>query len=292
MALLGGPKPPERVSDEWAGRVVFVTGLARGQGRCHALKFASLGADIGGVDICRSIDSVPYPLASREDLDDTAAAIRGLGRRAVVTVGDVRQREDLASAVSKVVEQLGRIDVVVANAGIFSVADTAEMSSSTWTDVIETNLGGVFNTVQACLPTMIAGGRGGSIIVTSSIGGLQGLLGCAHYVASKHGVIGLMRALANELGQYSIRVNAVCPTNVDTIMIQNEANYRTFRPDLECPVEADIIEPARAMHLLPIPWVDPEDVAAAVSWLASDAARFVTGTAFPIDAGATAKVQN
>ncbi len=277
---------------EWSGKVAFVTGVARGQGRSHALEFARRGADVGGLDLCAPIATVPYELASPAELKQTAEEIRSLGGRAVLEVGDVRDPARVRAVVARVLDSFGHIDVVVTNAGVFSVGDPLTLSPETWRDVLDVNLTGVWNTVQACLPAMVEGGRGGSIVMTSSIGGVQGLLECPHYVASKHGVIGLMRALANELARYRIRVNAVCPTNVNTPMIQNPANYRTFRPDLEEPRSEDIVDVATAMHLLDVPWVEPEDVTAAVVWLASDAARYLTGVALPVDAGLLEKVQN
>ena len=277
---------------EWSGKVVFVTGVARGQGRSHALEFARRGADVGGLDLCAPIATVPYDLARPAELEQTAEEIRSLGGRAVLEVGDVRDPARVRAVVARVLDSFGQIDVVVTNAGVFSVGDPLTLSPETWRDVLDVNLTGVWNTVQACLPAMVEGGRGGSIVMTSSIGGVQGLLECPHYVASKHGVIGLMRALANELARYRIRVNAVCPTNVNTPMIQNPANYRTFRPDLEEPRREDIVDVASAMHLLDVPWVEPEDVTAAVVWLASDAARYLTGVALPVDAGLLEKVQN
>jgi (+)-trans-carveol dehydrogenase len=277
---------------EWSGKVVFVTGVARGQGRSHALEFARRGADVGGLDLCAPIATVPYALADPSDLKQTAEEIRSLGGRAVLEAGDVRDPARVRAVVARVLDSFGQIDVVVTNAGVFSVGDPLTLPPETWRDVLDVNLTGVWNTVQACLPAMVEGGRGGSIVMTSSIGGVQGLLQCPHYVASKHGVIGLMRALANELAPYRIRVNAVCPTNVNTPMIQNPANYRTFRPDLEDPRSEDIVDVARAMHLLDVPWVEPEDVTAAVVWLASDAARYLTGVALPVDAGLLEKVQN
>jgi (+)-trans-carveol dehydrogenase len=277
---------------EWSGKVVFVTGVARGQGRSHALEFARRGADVGGLDLCAPIATVPYALAAPEDLKQTEEEIRSLGGRAVLEVGDVRDPARVRAVVARVLDSFGQIDVVVTNAGVFSVGDPLTLSPETWRDVLDVNLTGVWSTVQACLPAMVEGGRGGSIVMTSSIGGVQGLLECPHYVASKHGVIGLMRALANELARYRIRVNAVCPTNVNTPMIQNPANYRTFRPDLEEPRSEDIVDVATAMHLLDVPWVEPEDVTAAVVWLASDAARYLTGVALPVDAGLLEKVQN
>lgn len=278
---------------EWSGKVAFITGVARGQGRSHALEFARRGADIGGLDICGPIATVPYDLATPSDLEQTAQDIKALDRRAILETADVRDAAAVRAVVGKVLDTLGRIDVVLTNAGVFSVAEhLTTLSAETWQDVLDVNLTGVWNTVQACLPSMIDSGNGGSIVMTSSIGGLQGLLQCPHYVASKHGVIGLTRALANELGPYGIRVNAVCPTNVNTPMIQNPANYRTFRPDLSDPGREDIIDVAASTHILNVPWVEPEDVTAAAVWLASDAARYLTGVALPVDAGLLEKVQN
>jgi (+)-trans-carveol dehydrogenase len=277
---------------EWSGKVAFITGVARGQGRSHALEFARRGGDIGGLDICLPIATVPYELASPADLHQTKRDIEALESRAVMEVADVRDAAAVRAVVAKVLDAFGRIDVVLTNAGVFSVGDPLTLTAGAWQDLLDVNLTGVWNTVQACLPAMVESGNGGSIVMTSSIGGVQGLLECPHYVASKHGVIGLMRSLANELARYRIRVNAICPTNVNTPMIQNPANYRTFRPDLPEPQREDIIDVATSMHLLNVPWVEPEDVTAAAIWLASDAARFLTGVALPVDAGLLEKVQN
>jgi len=282
----------DREGNDFAGKVVFITGVGRGQGRSHALAFARRGADVGGVDICAPIETVPYAMANEGDLQETRQSLLDVGARTVLEVADVRDREGLQRAVTKVIDELGRIDVVVANAGIFSVGNAFEISPQAWLDVLDVNLTGAWNTVQTCLPALVASGEGSSIVLTSSIGGVQGLLGCPHYVASKHGVIGLMQSLANELGVFGIRVNAVCPTNVNTPMIQNEANYRTFRPDLESPTEEEVAEVARKMHILDVPWIESEEVSAAVTWLASLAAKSVTGVALPIDAGLLTKVAN
>lgn len=282
----------DREGDDFTGKVVFITGVGRGQGRSHALAFARRGADIGGVDICAPIKTVPYAMATEKDLQETMQGLLDVGVRTVLEIADVRDRVGLQRAANKVIDELGRIDVVVANAGIFSVGNAFELSSQAWLDVLDVNLTGAWNTVQACLPALVASGEGASIVLTSSIGGVQGLLGCPHYVASKHGVIGLMRSLANELGEFGIRVNAVCPTNVNTPMIQNEANFRTFRPDLESPTAEQVAEVARKMHILDVPWIESEEVSAAVTWLASSAAKSVTGVALPIDAGLLTKVAN
>lgn len=270
--------------------VVFISGIARGQGRSHAVRFAQLGAPVAGVDLCADVSSVPYGLATERELEITKEELVSVaGTRVFVEKADVRDRCELKGVVERVESQLGPIGVVLANAGIFSVSEAVNLAPELWSDVIDINLTGAWNTVQACLPGMVARHRG-SIVFTSSIGGLQGLRHCCHYVASKHGVIGLMRALANELGPEGIRVNAVCPTNVDTQMIHNDTNYSLFRPDLASPVREDIIDKASLMHLLPVPWVDPGDVTNAIIWLCSPEARYVTGITLPVDAGATAIV--
>jgi (+)-trans-carveol dehydrogenase len=282
----------DSIEQDFAGKVVFITGVGRGQGRSHALAFARRGADVAGIDICAPIMTVPYDMATEDDLRETRERVGEIGVRTVLEVADVRDRQGLQSAASKVLDELGRIDVVVANAGIFSVGDAFELTPQAWQDVLDVNLTGAWNTVQSCLPALVASGSESSIILTSSIGGVQGLLGCPHYVASKHGLLGLMRSLANELGAFGIRVNAVCPTNVNTPMIQNEANYRTFRPDLESPTEEQVAEMARKMHILDVPWIEAEEVSDAVTWLASSAAKSITGVALPIDAGLLTKVAN
>ena len=188
------------------------------------------------------------------------------------------------------VEQLGRLDIIVANAGIGNGGVTLDKTSELdWTDTIDVNLSGVWKTVKAGVPHILAGGRGGSIILTSSVGGLKAYPHTGHYVAAKHGVVGLMRAFAVELGQHNIRVNSVHPTNVNTPMFMNDVSMRLFRPDLENPGPDDMAVVAQMMHMMPIGWVEPEDISNAVLFLASDEARYVTGVTLPIDAGCCLK---
>jgi (+)-trans-carveol dehydrogenase len=272
-----------------AGKVALITGAARGQGRSHALRLAKEGADIIALDICRQIESVPYPLSTPEDLEETARQVKELGQSVVTREVDVRDGEALIAAVNDGVAQLGGLDIVIANAGILSVGASFELSEQTWSQVIDINLSGVWRTTKAAVPHLIAGGKGGSIVLTSSIAGLIGQPGIGHYVAAKHGVVGLMKTLALELAPLNIRVNSIHPTNVDTGMIMNEATYRVFLPDDPHPTREKFAVPAGEMNALPVPWIEPGDVSNAVLFLASDEARYITGISLPIDAGAAIK---
>jgi (+)-trans-carveol dehydrogenase len=272
------------------GKVAFITGAARGQGRAHAVRLAQEGADIIAVDICKQIDSVLVPLSTPEDLAETADLVKGHDRRIYAAEVDVRDYSALKAAVDTGVEQLGRLDIIVANAGIGNGGQTLDKTSEKdWTDMIDVNLGGVWKTVKAGVPHILAGGRGGSIILTSSVGGLKAYPHTGHYVAAKHGVVGLMRTFAVELGQHMIRVNSVHPTNVNTPLFMNEPTMKLFRPDLENPGPDDLKAIAQMMHTLPVGWVEPEDIANAVLFFASDESRYVTGVTLPIDAGSCLK---
>ncbi|MDV7088940.1 mycofactocin-coupled SDR family oxidoreductase [Rhodococcus opacus] len=272
------------------GKVAFITGAARGQGRAHAIRLAEEGADIIAIDVCEDQPDVPYPGATEVDLEQTVKAVEALDRRIVATKADVRDFDALKAAVDNGVDQLGRLDIVVANAGIQSNPHRGEeISEEGWTDMIDVNLSGVWRTCKAAIPHIRAGGRGGSIVMTSSTGGLKAFGNVGHYVAAKHGVVGLARTFAVELAPEWIRVNTVHPTAVPTDLLLNDAYFRLFRPDLENPGRDDMIPPAQALNALPIPWVEPIDIANAVLWLASDEARYVTGIALPVDAGLLAK---
>jgi (+)-trans-carveol dehydrogenase len=273
------------------GKVAFITGAARGQGRAHAVRLASEGADIIAVDICKKIDTVDLIEASTpEDLAETADLVKGHNRRIYTAEVDVRDYDALKAAVDAGVEQLGRLDIIVANAGIGNGGQTLDKTSEAdWTAMIDVNLGGVWKTVKAGVPHILEGGRGGSIILTSSVGGLKAYPHTGHYVAAKHGVVGLMRTFAVELGAQNIRVNSVHPTNVNTPLFMNEPTMRLFRPDLENPGPDDMKVVGQMMHTLPIGWVEPEDIANAVLFLASDEARYVTGVTLPVDGGSCLK---
>lgn len=272
------------------GKVAFITGAARGQGRAHAVRLAQEGADIIAVDICKQIDSVRIPLSTPEDLAETADMVKNLDRRIYTAEVDTRDFEALKAAVDAGVEQLGRLDIIVANAGIGNGGQTLDKTSEgDWEDMIDVNLGGVWKTVKAGVPHILAGERGGSIILTSSVGGLKAYPHTGHYVAAKHGVVGLMRTFAVELGAQNIRVNSVHPTNVNTPLFMNEGTMKLFRPDLENPGPDDMKVVGEFMHTLPIGWVEPEDIANAVLFLASDEARFITGVTLPVDGGSCLK---
>ena len=269
------------------GKVAFITGAGRGQGRSHALRLADEGADIIALDICAdAVETVSYGLATRADLEETVALIEAKGRRALAGEADVRDLGQVQKVVDEGLGQFGRIDVICANAGIGSWSVSYEMSAQVWKDMIDINLTGVFNTVRAALPSMVERGEGGSVVLTSSTAGLIGYQHTAHYTAAKHGVIGLMKVLAQEVGPLGIRVNAICPTSVNTPLVINDAAFELFAPDVANPGPDDVREPFAALNILPdVPWIEPSDVSEAVAWLCSDAARYVHGIALPIDAG-------
>ncbi len=269
------------------GKVAFVTGAARGQGRSHARRLAEEGADIIAIDACATQDWLTYPLATEADLAQTVKEVEALDRRIIARRADVRDLAAVRAVLDEGVAALGgRLDIVCANAAIISQpAPTWEIDVGQWRELIDVTLTGVFVTVKAAIPHMIAAGNGGSIALTSSGAALISGGGLADYKAAKAGVLSLTRTLACELAEHLIRVNAICPTAVDTPMIQNEALYRSFRPDLDNPGREDVKAGFQTMNLLPIPWVDPVDVSNAIVWLASDAARYVTGITLPVDAG-------
>ncbi|MCX5046425.1 mycofactocin-coupled SDR family oxidoreductase [Aldersonia sp. NBC_00410] len=273
------------------GKVAFVTGAARGQGRSHAVRLAQEGADIIAVDVCGPITKgSAIPPSTPDDLAETADLVKGHNRRIVTAEVDVRNYDALRAAVDSGVDQLGRLDIIVANAGIGNGGETLDKTSeSDWQDMIDVNLSGVWKSVKAGVPHLLSGGRGGSIVLTSSVGGLKAYPNTGHYIAAKHGVVGLMRTFAVELGQHSIRVNSVHPTNVNTPMFMNEGTMKMFRPDLENPGPDDLKVAAQFMHVLPVGWVEPVDISNAVLFLASDEARYVTGLPLTVDAGSMLK---
>ncbi|MEH0574124.1 MULTISPECIES: mycofactocin-coupled SDR family oxidoreductase [Streptomyces] len=272
------------------GKVAFITGAARGQGRSHAIRLAEEGADIIAVDVCKQLDGVTFPMSTPADLEETVNRVQKLGRRIIAVQADVRDHDALKAAVDDGVAELGRLDIVVANAGLGSDGGRLDtMSEKTWRDMIDVNLTGVWLTTKVSTPHVVAGGRGGSVILTSSVGGLRGHANIGHYIAAKHGVVGLMRTLAWELGEHNIRVNSIHPTQVNTPMVMHDDTYRMFRPDLENPTVDDFAAVSQQMHILPTPWVEPLDISNGVLYLASDEGRFVTGTTLTVDAGAMLK---
>jgi SDR family mycofactocin-dependent oxidoreductase len=278
------------MSGRVAGKVAFITGAARGQGRARAIRLAEEGADIIAVDICEDVAGMPYAGPTDEDLAQTVKEVESLDRRIVATKADVRDFESLKRALDQGVVELGRLDIVSANAGIgIAAAWSQEIAEGTWRTMLDINLTGVWHTTKAATPHLIDGGRGGSMILTRSAMGLKSVENISPYASAKHGIVGLMRTLALELAPPWIRVNSVHPTNVDTPMVTNEPMFRLFRPELENPFRDDFDVAAQAMNALPIALVDPVDVSNAVLFLASDEARYVTGITLPVDAGSLLK---
>ena len=269
------------------GKVAFITGVARGQGRSHAIRLAEEGADIVGIDSLTDVDTAPYPMATQDDLDETTVLIEKTGHRAILSRADVRDREGLQRAVTDGVGELGRLDIVCANAGIMPIGRPLwEISSAQWQDVMDINLTGVFNTLAVTVPAMRAAGNGGSIILTASAAALRFASNLGDYAATKAGVVALAKTLANEVAAEGIRVNAICPGTVVTPMITaNEKLFKLFRPDLENPTLQDCEVAFRSLMPMGGPWLAPEDVSNMVVFLASDEASSVTGTAMSVDQG-------
>jgi SDR family mycofactocin-dependent oxidoreductase len=266
------------------GKVAFISGVARGQGRSHAIRLAREGADVIGIDICADIPANHYPMASRAELDETIGLVEQAGGKMLGTVADVRDFHQVKSAMDAGVEHFGRLDIVLANAGIAPVAFrelSIEEELDQWRAAVGVNLDGAYHVAWAAIPHLFAGNRGGSIIFTSSTAGLKGFGGVQGgglgYAASKHGIVGLMRTLANALAPANIRVNTVHPTAVNTMMAVN-------------PAMTEFLEnyPGSGQHLqnpLPVEMLEPEDISAAIAYLVSDEGRYVTGVTFPVDAG-------
>jgi SDR family mycofactocin-dependent oxidoreductase len=260
------------------GRVAFITGAARGQGRAHSVRLAAEGADIIAVDLCGGVESIKLQPATPEDLQETVRLVEKEGRRIVARKADVRDLPGLQAAFDNGLAELGRVDVIVANAGVLNAGWTWEMTPEQWQSVIDVNLTGVFHTVKVAIPTMIRQGQGGSIIMTSSTAGLYGQPLTASYTAAKHGVVGLARCLANELAEYSIRVNTIHPTGVNTEMYHEPDLFPLIQ------TKAETIGPV-FMNALPVEFMEPEDIAAVVAFLASDDSRYMTGGQIRVDCG-------
>ncbi len=271
------------------GKVALVTGAARGQGRSHAVRLARDGADIIALDLAAGVDSVTpfYPPATEDDLAETVHQVEALDRRIVATKADVRDVDQVQRAVDDGVTQLGTLNIVVANAGIFTFGtETHKVEEQAWADLMDINITGVWHTYKAAAEHLIAAGPGGSVILISSLAGFKGLANVAAYTTTKHGLVGLMKVLANELGPHQIRVNTIHPNAIDTPMVKNERTYRLFRPDLDHPTLADA-EPAFAsLNPFGIGFIPAEHVSNAVAWLASDESYYVSGGQIPVDAGA------
>jgi SDR family mycofactocin-dependent oxidoreductase len=275
----------------FAGKVVFITGAARGQGRSHALRFAQEGADVVVCDRTadRPITTVAYPLPEPHELEQTADLVRELGRRALACAIDVRDLDGLEAAAARAVAELGRIDVLLANAAICTFNPLASMPAEVWSETIEINLTGVFNTCRAVVPHIIERGEGGRVIATASMAGRAGWENIGHYAAAKWGVIGLVKSLALELAPHRITANVICPSSVNTPMMNNDASYRLFRPDLTDPTREDALPAFTSVNVIPVPYVEPDDISDGVLFLASDEAWGITGATLSIAAGVNAR---
>lgn len=271
---------------DFTGRVALVTGAARGMGRTHALALARAGADLVLCDRCADVDAVGYPLATPEDLHETERMVRGLGRSVVAHVLDVRDRDALASAVSGAMDAFGRIDILLANAGVSTMTPILGGAPSSWDEVIGINLTGVYNSIRAVAPIMVEQ-RWGRIVATASMLGRSAAPAQAAYVAAKWGVIGLVKSAAQDLASFGVTVNAVAPGNVDTPMVRNDALFRTVRPDLENPTAEDAAAVLQTLHVQPIPWIDPTEITDAVMFLLG--AEHMTGSVIDVNAGASAR---
>ena len=269
------------------GKVVMVTGAAKGQGRQHALSFAAEGATVAICDIARQLDTAGRQ-GTEAELAETAASVQATGADCLAMVADVRSDADLSAFTDKVLGAFGRIDVLVANAGIASYAPFDELPIAWWQEMIDINLGGVATAIRAVAPHMRSRGSG-RIVATSSAAAREGVPNSCHYAAAKWGVVGLVKSAALELGPFGITVNAVCPMSVDTDMCHNTETYRLFRPDLEQPTRDEVAATFAGLNAMNVPWLPIRDVTAAVLFLASDDARYVTGTAVDIAAGWNAK---
>jgi len=269
---------------ELRGKVALVTGAARGQGRAHALTLARNGADIIAIDVVQQIDTVPYPLATPEDLHETVRGIEALDQRVISVTADVRSQEQLDAAVSLGITEFGKIDILIANAGIWGLKPFWELSEQDWNTMIDTNLSGVWRSAKAVAPYMIER-KSGAIVMTSSVNGLEPGMHYAHYVTAKHGVIGLMRNVALELARYGVRCNAICPGAIDTGMINWQGAYDIFAGH-KGGTRHDLLAGGKTFHLLKgTTMLDPQVLADAALWLVSDGAASVTGVALPVDAG-------
>ncbi len=265
-------------------KVVFVTGGAKSQGRSHALAFAKEGADIVVCDIARQLGTIPHSMGTQADLDETARMVEKLDQRCVAITADVRDTAQINGAVERAVSELGKVDILLANAGVLSLTTVADMTDEQWSEVVDTDLMGVFKAMRAVIPQMVAQNYG-RIIATSSMAGRTGLPTVAHYCAAKWGVIGLVKSVAREVAANGVTVNCVCPTNVDTDMIHNGPFYGLFAPGVDNPTKDDVIPGFTSLNAIPVPWIEAIDISNAMMFLASDEARYITGEALHVSAG-------
>jgi len=273
--------------EDLQGRVAFVTGGARGQGRAHALALARRGAAVAVCDVARDVDTIPYPLAAVRDLEDTGLLLEQAGAKFLTIQADIRDTEQINAATKEVADAFGRIDILVANAGVCGFGQFWDITDQMWDDMIDIDLTGTFKTMRAVVPYMLDQNYG-RIVATASMGAKYGNRNLAHYIAAKWGVVGLVKTLALEVADRGITVNAICPTAVNTQMCHNPAFHKLFAPELDNPTMDDLEPRYAAINEIPIPWVEPEDISRAVLYLVSEEARFITGSTLDVGAGQTA----
>ncbi len=273
---------------ELEGRVALITGAARGQGRSHAVAMAEAGADVVVTDLCADITSVPYELGAAHDLDETAQLVEKAGRRVLAVEADVRDRDAMAAVVAQAMDQLGQVDIVVANAGICGFGLMPELSQQQWDDMVAVNLTGVFNTFRAAVPPMIER-RYGRLVAISSGAGRMGTPNLSHYAATKWGVIGFVKSVALEVAAHGITANVVCPATVDTPMVHNEALYSLFAPDIEVRTKDAVRPRYETMNPMGVAWLDAQEISNAVLFLASDRSAFISGETIEVSAGGSAQ---
>ncbi|MGW5382385.1 mycofactocin-coupled SDR family oxidoreductase [Nocardia sp. NPDC003963] len=278
-----------RTGDDLGGRIAVVTGAARGQGRAVARALARRGATVRLADLCAPSDTAPYPLATRDDLAETARLIAEEGGHCSSSILDIRDSAAVTAFTDAVAAQSGGIDILVTCAGIVGFAPATELTDAMWADMLATNLTGTFHCIRAVLPHMVAAGSG-RIVAISSMSGRQGTPNLAHYSASKWGVIGLVKSVALECAESGVTANIVCPTNVDTPMLHNPALYSLFAPDLDNPTRADVVDRYARMSPMRIPWCPPEAIADAVDHLVGESGRYTTGSVLDVGLGATARM--
>ena len=266
------------------GRVALITGGARGQGRSHALTFAREGASIVVCDIAEQVETVPYTMANDDQLAETAKLVEEFDQRCLAIKADVRDTAAVQRVVDQTMNEFGRLDILIANHGILSLTPVADMTDEQWNDVVDTDLTGVFKSMRAVIPHMVEQGWG-RIIATASMAGRTGLPTVAHYCAAKWGVIGLTKSVAREVADRGVTVNCICPTNVDTDMIHNQAFYQLFAPGVENPTREQAVPGFQSLNAIPVPWIEPRDISEAMLFIASEEARYITGEALHVSAG-------